>query len=1228
MENVIFLSYDWLMINPIPGLDPSTTILKHNRLLKAPVVRVFGHRQETGESCCLLLHGFFPSLLCQVPPNIEPLLTMLGTARSATGEPVVYELRVEKKTDIYGYHETASDLLRVYCVNPIEVARLASLIQEKFPQLRVYEVHIPYLLQFLIAHDIQGVSPIMLDPTMVVSVPDRLTNSKIEIHAHVRAIRNGQLKEITQSQPLGYVKPKPLVRGTSENSLVCGSCLDTVWDEEAKRYPDKPFPYIPEGIEDGKNRPVASDIPHVIDRVARLRSLCAESEVTLTQMLLENIASAPFNLSQQPTLQQSTNPDAFEYPPTECDDTEPPSTIVSREQSPVKPSTSQVLPTQRSVVTCHSSDWDLTALDHACSDMSSVWPESKGQLVVFAPPPKCNATLKATLPSQRWSLSGSLAESQLIKDLLPIGKNRKDATYGTLLELELIVDKPGGEVNVDPDRDGLLACIAILRDQYNNETDRVIALACNNSLEALCLADVDEMIEVADESALLVVIHTRLFRDFDPAVVLSWDAQKHVIDYLYCRAKYNKVIYCFNLSRVTDFDHDKDASGLPGRIVLDLWKLLRSGDSGLNLGTTSLAGCVLELLGLTIPSIPMSTLASWMKQRYQNIVALRYAVSQAKHVLGLLDSTCLLDRAVEMARIYGCDVTSVFTRGSQFKVECMLTRAAKRTDFVLVSSSKDQVRNQTAPQGIPLVLEPKSGYYTDPVCVLDFQSLYPSIVIAYNMCYSTCLGFMTDSANQSFGTQQHYMRDIAKAMKQPGGVIGVPGDAMFVGRETRVGILPRMLHEVLQTRFMVKKAMKRCGQDRASARKLDARQLTLKLLANVTYGYTGASFSGRMPCAELADAIVLTARSTLEAAIATAEDMGGEVLYGDTDSLFVLYRGSSLSEAFTRGQKLADAVTAMNPWPMKLQMEKVYWPCCLVSKKRYVGRAFDSPNSTEPRFDAKGIETVRRDNCPLTGKTLTKILKSLFEQPNSSNPQLVLKQSIIHEVGKILRGDGTSNIRDFIFQNQVRTGYKDPEHLPPAARVASNMNLDISRGQRIAYVVVHRGPEASLCDKVVPPAEVVSGASMLDCGYYIFKNIVPALQRTLGISFASAIPRWVRELPLRKIAVTTAGSLDAFVSRNRCRRCDGRATVPESAPVFCAHCMNTYSSNCRLQLANAVQLAESRMSCLRKICLSCAGSPQAAEGCEDAWHCSVYFEREKVGNSLKCARDDYLSVDW
>lgn len=94
----------------------------------------------------------------------------------------------------------------------------------------------------------------------------------------------------------------------------------------------------------------------------------------------------------------------------------------------------------------------------------------------------------------------------------------------------------------------------------------------------------------------------------------------------------------------------------------------------------------------------------------------------------------------EFARVFGVDFASVMFRGSQYKVESFMFRIAKPESFVMVSPSKQQVGLQNAPFAVPLIAEPESKYYNHPILVLDFQSLYPSVMIAYNICFSTCLG--------------------------------------------------------------------------------------------------------------------------------------------------------------------------------------------------------------------------------------------------------------------------------------------------------------------------------------------------------------------------------------------------------------------------------------------------------------------------------------------------------
>jgi DNA polymerase zeta len=91
-----------------------------------------------------------------------------------------------------------------------------------------------------------------------------------------------------------------------------------------------------------------------------------------------------------------------------------------------------------------------------------------------------------------------------------------------------------------------------------------------------------------------------------------------------------------------------------------------------------------------------------------------------------------------------------------------------------------------------------------------------------------------------------------------------PNGLLFAKSSIRRAVVAKMLSEILDTRVMVKKSMSRDGTNKSFFKLQNNRQLALKYIANVTYGYISASFSGRMPCAEIADSIVQTGRETLE----------------------------------------------------------------------------------------------------------------------------------------------------------------------------------------------------------------------------------------------------------------------------------------------------------------------------------------------------------------------------
>src|SRR5699024_4592358 len=132
----------------------------------------------------------------------------------------------------------------------------------------------------------------------------------------------------------------------------------------------------------------------------------------------------------------------------------------------------------------------------------------------------------------------------------------------------------------------------------------------------------------------------------------------------------------------------------------------------------------------------------------------------------------------------------------------------------------------------------QSDFYTSPLLVLDFQSLYPSVMIAYNYCYSTFLG----RAHQWRGrdkmgfTKYERQPHLLELLKDKINI--APNGMVYAKPEVRQSLLARMLSEILETRVMVKAGMKIDQDDKDLQRLLNNRQLALKLIANVTYGYT------------------------------------------------------------------------------------------------------------------------------------------------------------------------------------------------------------------------------------------------------------------------------------------------------------------------------------------------------------------------------------------------------
>ena len=861
------------------------------------------------------------------------------------------------------------------------------------------------------------------------------------------------------------------------------------------------------------------------------------------------------------------------------------------------------------------------------------------------------ATVNKEIPSTEMSLSQIDGATQKNRHGFKYSQKQKSTSvqhetqYMSVMGLEIHVNTRGNLVP-NPEQDEINCMFWCL--QSDEEDLEVNGVNEGTHVGILALTDTEGLarrisqhtgVEVEEERSELELINRMvdIVRSYDPDILTGYEVHGSSWGYLIerTRCKYDFNL-CDEFSRMKSQSHGRfgkedDRWGfnhtstirVTGRHMINVWRAMRGE---LNLLQYTLENVVFQLCHRRIPHYSSQDLTSWYKSGRPKDLArvVEYYVSRVQLDLEILEQNELIPRTSEQARLLGVDFFSVFSRGSQFKVESLMFRIAKPENFLLPSPSRKQVGQQNALECLPLVMEPQSAFYNSPMLVLDFQSLYPSVMIAYNYCYSTFLGRVVSwrGQNKMGFTDYHREQRLLELFKDQVNI--APNGIMYAKPDIRKSLLAKMLGEILETRVMVKSGMKLDKDDKTLQRLLNNRQLALKLIANVTYGYTSASFSGRMPCSEIADSIVQTGRETLEKAIAlihSVERWGAEVVYGDTDSLFVYLKGRTKDEAFDIGKEIASTITDMNPRPVKLKFEKVYLPCVLLAKKRYVGFKYESKDQAVPDFDAKGIETVRRDGTPAEQKIEERALKILFRSADLS----LVKDYFQRQCMKIMRGK--VSIQDFCFAKEVKLGtYSDKGLPPPGALISTRRMLEDPRaepqyGERVPYVVITGAPGARLIDRCVAPEVLLhNDNNELDAEYYISKNLIPPLERIFNLVGVN-VRQWYDEMPkyqrVRRIeagtfiggkdSITSKKTLESYMKSSTCIACHEKL---EEEMVICAQCMQNADYSLT-KLRSRLNRGERKAVDVENVCRSCSSLAWGEEVRCDSKDCPVFYTRTR-----------------
>lgn len=263
-----------------------------------------------------------------------------------------------------------------------------------------------------------------------------------------------------------------------------------------------------------------------------------------------------------------------------------------------------------------------------------------------------------------------------------------------------------------------------------------------------------------------------------------------------------------------------------------------------------------------------------------------------------------------------------------------------------------------------LVLEPKAGLYDTFVILLDFNSLYPSIIQEHNICFTTANVEAPDAPNGA---------------DHGNGAAGKASDLSIQPEpqpSSVIGILPRILGTLVARRSAVKKLLQSCESTERAA--LDIRQQALKLAANSMYGclgFTGSRFYAK----SLAELVTAHGRTLLASTVELVEAMGElggssarcRVIYGDTDSIMIETGCTSLPEALRIGAAVRRSVNERHRL-IEIDLEAVFARLLLLKKKKYAALRLNSLENVGPttyRIETKGLDMVRRDWCGLSVET-------------------------------------------------------------------------------------------------------------------------------------------------------------------------------------------------------------------------------------------------------------------
>jgi DNA polymerase I len=536
-------------------------------------------------------------------------------------------------------------------------------------------------------------------------------------------------------------------------------------------------------------------------------------------------------------------------------------------------------------------------------------------------------------------------------------------------------------------------------------------------------------------------------KHFNPDVIVGYETNRNGWTYLIERCHHHGLK--LTVDRVNAEPHTSVYGhvSITGRANLDIYDF---ADEFTEVKIKSLQN-IADYLGVmnlkTRTFIEQTDIPSYWKNHEKRSLLIKFSMENSLSILKIVN--VILDFALQLSNLVGLPLDHVGTAAVGFRVEWFLIWNAHRIGELVPK----RVERPYIPYAGAIVLAPKSGIHED-IAVLDFKAMYPNLMITYNISPDTYL------------TEEE-----AKNMAQ----FYIAPEVKHKFRKEPPGFYKKALSHLIKVREELKLKLEKLKPEDHEYRILDARQKAIKVITNATYGYAGW-VGARWYIKPVAEAATAWGRQTISETIKLAEKTGLEVIYGDTDSLFIKYEKEKI-------EKFAKEVNSVIG--LEIKPDKIYTRILFTeAKKRYAGLLSDG------RLDIVGLEVVRGDWAEVAKNVQEKVLEIILKE---KSPQKAVK--FTRQLISDLRQRKIS-FKDLVIWKTLTKNIDEYAVKAPHVEAAKYLRKEgwaLSVGDKVGYVVtVGTG---KLYQKVKP--YIFASYEEIDIEYYVANQILPAALRIL-----------------------------------------------------------------------------------------------------------------------------------